>query len=371
MKTILLAMKKALVMFGGKPWLLPVTALALAVCFAAFSLAVSAKARSEASVAVYDACGGEYSEKLVSSLSSSQGFKVISVSSEREAYDLVLSADAEAVLTISHDYDDALTQASASDLVSIYTSPGSVTAELIRETLAGKIIAQRSYKGVKEDLACDGFDAASLDGFMEEYDAPTLYQVTGMKGGAADTAVFGQGFPGYEGFIGLALMLVMMTLSHRLSSQSSRLVGTRMLSLERGLALDLASDTAAVFGLCLIFCVPAFAFAPNKTLILAVSLICYSAAISALCVLLSRVVSSGRMDVASPFIAFVTSLFGGCFADISALSPALGVISKLTPQGQLTAAVHGTPVFASVLLLEAAVLAAFALIVSMRRRPKK
>ncbi|MBR6108604.1 MAG: ABC transporter permease [Clostridia bacterium] len=368
MKIFALSLKKLRVMFGGRLWLLPLCLLALIICFAAYSSAMTAKSSPTARVAVFDRCGGEYSKKLTEGLGASAGFELSLCETEDEAYEAVLDSRAEAVLIINENYDRELTGADANDLVEIFTAPGSVTAELIRETLAGRMIAQRSYKGVSEQLEIEGFDPSLMEGFMDEFDAPVLYTVNSMHGGAADTAVFGRGFPGYEGFAGLALMLMLLTLSHRFCAHSSRLVSVRMNIMERGWALDIAADLIAVFTLALLFGVPAFALAPNRSPAFAAGLVAYAFMLSALCVLLSRVVSSGRLDIASPLAAFLTSLFGGCFGDLAALSPALAVISKLTPQGQLIAAAQGNLAFAAILIVEGAALITAAALISKRKR---
>ena len=368
MKVLSLSINKLRVLFGGRLWLLPLCIAALALCFAAFSSAVTARTSPDARVAVFDRCRGKYSGLLIDELCASEGFDVSVYESEDAAYDAVLDSKAEAVLIISRKYDRELTDANAYDLVMIYTSPGSVTAELIRETLAGKIIAQRSLRSVSEQLESEGFDPSLMIRYMNEFDAPSLYRVESMHGGAADTAVFGKGFPGYEGFAGMALMLILLTLTHRLAAHSSRLVSVRMTSLARGRALDLASDLTAVFALALVFSAPAFALAPERSLWFALGLAAYSFALSALCLLLSRVVSSGRMDIASPFVAFVTSLFGGCFGELSALSPALGIVSKFTPQGQLIAASQGNAAFLIALCAEGAVLILLCALASRRKK---
>lgn len=363
-----LSARKIAVMFGGKPWLLPLVFAALCVCFAAFASAVTAPAGTVVRIAAFDECGNDLSYKLISGLAATEGFELTEYSSRREAEDAVLNADAEALLAISPDYGKAIASGEGRDVVRIFTAPGSVSAELIRETLAGKLIAQSSYVRAREGLSADGISPDELDKYIAEFRSPRLYTVTHAKGGSADSAVFGRGFPGYEGFAALALMLITITLSHMLSIETSRLVSYRMRGLARGLSIDYLSDALSVFALALLFACAAFAFAPNRSLILAAGLVCYCALLTGLCLLLTRIVRGSRTDLASPMIALVTSIFGGCFADPALLSPVLETVSRFTPQGQLIAAVNGAPAFLAVLTAEAALFCAGGYLLRLKER---
>ena len=362
MRIIKHSIKKILFMLGGRAVLLPAILLALLVCFAAFGSAMSAKISPYCRIAAVDGSGGELSSRLLSELEGEEGFLVLPCESEYEAKKLLLDSEAEAMLVIKEGYDEALISGDASGLIAVTTVPGSVSSELIRETLAGKLIAQRTNVSARSALASEGFDAALLDGYINEFDAPTLYSVRSVKGRASDSSVFGQGFPGYEGFAALGLMLVMLTLAHRLSSHEARLVASRMGVIKHGALLDSASDGLSVLSLCVLISCAAFAFAPEKSVLLAVSLLAYSVFITGLIMLIVRHVRSVRMDMASCFIALVTSILGGCFADFSSLSPVLSVISRLTPQGQMTAALHGAPIFIFVLIAEGCIFALLSLI---------
>ena len=110
----------------------------------------------------------------------------------------------------------------------------------------------------------------------------------------------------------------------------------------------------------------AFAFAREKTLSLASGLLGYSLLLSGVCCLLSSLNAGLRTDVIAPFAALITSLLGGCFADAS-VSPALALISKFTPQGQLVLAASGEWAFAALLAAEGLLLAAAGAAVRKKR----
>ncbi|MCR5808583.1 MAG: ABC transporter permease [Clostridiales bacterium] len=356
-KLFSLACMKASVLFGGRPLLMPLSLLILALCLFAVRAAVTASAASEVNVCVVDECGGEYSKKLTESLSSAPGIKALFPASVAEAEDEISAGNAEALIVIPADYDDRVAGDNASGLIRVVTAPGSVSADMIRETVSGKMILLRAELRAKAALVSEGYDISRFDEYEMEFRSPTLYRVVEVGGSSADRAVFGKGFPGYEGFAALALMLLVLTLTKQFGARESRLVAGRLCSVRHGGSLAFSSDIAAVFGLCLIYSVPAFAIAPERSLPLALGLVSYSLCLTGLCLLLAKVGGSGRIDMASPFIALVTSILGGCFAELGSLSPALGLIAKFTPQGQLIAAASGKLVFCALLAAEGALLA--------------
>ena len=359
-KLISLTFHKISVLFGGRPLLLPLCLAALLLAFFAVSHSVTAKRSDSVRIAAADECGSELSDALIEELGSVEGVDIARFDSRSEAEDALISGSVEAILVIDPDYDSKLS-AGESGLIGIITAPGSVSAELIRETAAGKLIAQRSRVRMLQTLVSEGYDVSSFDEYAAEFDTTSIYGVVSKNGSGADRAVFGQGFPGYEGFAALALMLLIMTLTRRLSSEDARLVSRRMLALKNGRMLDFSSSALALFICGLLFSAAAFALAPERSPWLAAGLICYCLNITGLCMLLSRFFS-GRVDVASPVAALVTSILGGCFMDAGSLSPAFAVISKFTPQGQLIAAVNGSPAFALLLLGDGVIMlsAAFA-----------
>lgn len=355
-KLLSLSLKKISVLFGGRPGLIAVTLAALMLMFAAVSSVYTAKKRGKVAVACVDECGGELSAALISAISEAPGLDIIESSDRARAEDEMLAGSVEGILIVSADYDEKM-PSGGEGLIDIITVPGSVSAELIRETAAGRLIAQRSRVQVLNKLTEEGFGVADFDAYAEEFDAPTLYRTVSLDGSAADTAVFGKGFPGYEGFAALALMLLLMTLTRRLSIEESRLVSARMPVIKHGRALDFFTDLTALLMPALLFSAAAFAFAPVKSLAFAAGLICYSLLLSSLCLLIKSLVGSGRVDMLSPAIALVTSILGGCFMDAGSLSAAMQTIAKFTPQGQLIAAVNGALPFFFVMLAEAVLIA--------------
>jgi hypothetical protein len=363
-----LAKIKLSVLFGGRLLLLPAALLALALMFFTIASVLTAQRRGAAALTVIDRTGSALSAALISSIEETDGIAIRLADSMEAAERDVTSGRAEGIFEILPGYDDGLLEDSISGLISLRMAPGSVSADFIRETVSGKLLAQRAYVRAESELVSEGFDSDELKEKYSEFSAPTLYTVTSIAGGETQSrAVFGKSFPGYEGFAALALMLLMLSLTRQLSEASSRLVSVRMRVPKAGTAAGFFSDLLSVFAVAAAISALAFAFAPEKTLSLAVSLAAYSFELTGLCLLLSRVVGAGRIDVASPFIALVTSILGGCFADYSSGSKALRVISLITPQGKLISAVSGRYVFALILLAEGIILAAAAFTIDKRR----
>ena len=76
--------------------------------------------------------------------------------------------------------------------------------------------------------------------------------------------------------------------------------------------------------------------------------------------------TDGRVDGLAPFLALILCLLGGCFMDLSQLSPALRTVSLLTPPGLALEASRGTWPALLALLCAAAVL----FIIGLRPRRK-
>ncbi|MBO4563432.1 MAG: ABC transporter permease [Clostridia bacterium] len=360
-----LGINKLRVLFGGKLWLFPVTLLLAALAFFAVRCAVTAKCSETVGLSAVDECGGAHSSRLVNELENAPGFTVIRAADTESAKDDIASGRTEAILVIHEDFDARAGDDGASGLISLYMAPGSVSADLIRETVSGKLISVRAEMRAKAELVSQGFDASRFDAYAAEFDAPRLYTIITIGGGnIADRAVFGRGFPGYAGFAALAVMLILLTLTKQLSESSSRLVAVRLRAVKSGGTLGFFSDAAAVLFVTLALALIAFLISPDRSRGLALSLAAYSLLMTGLCLLLSKLGGSLRIDMASPFIALVTSILGGCFADPGSLSPAFAFVSKLTPQGQLIAASGGKQAFAAVLAIEGIALLAAAFIAS-------
>ena len=363
-----LTSRKISVLFDGRPLIFPAMLAALALLFLTIASVLRAETKGSACITVLDRANTELSGALVSAIAETEGILVRKAESTERAEADVADGLSEGILEIKEGYDEALLEESISGLISLRMAPGSVSADFLRETVSGKLLAQRAIVREKAELSAEGYDAAAFDELYKAFDAPKLYSVTSVTGGEEySRAVFGKGFPGYEGFAALALMLLMLSLTRQLSEASSRLVSIRMRVPRMGVMSGFASDMLAVFAVAAAVGAVALLLAPEISARLAFSLLAYCFELTGLCVLLSRIVGAGRIDVASPFIALVTSILGGCFADFGSGSRALRAISLITPQGKLISAASSRYEFALILLIEGAALALIAYLIDRRR----
>ena len=363
-----LSIKKISVLFGGRPLLILLTLLLLGVCFYTVRHAVTAERNDSVNMTVVDASRSELSSALVAAVREAPGFSVKLAEDIDSARIDMAEGRTEAILSIGADYDSAIADEAPASLIEILTAPGSVSAELIRETVAGKLLAQRAEVKVKNNLAGEGF---SIDEFVEyekEFTVPNMYRITTIGGGnEASRAVFGGGFPGYAGFAALAILLVMLTLTRQLAAYNVRLSAVRMRAVDGGRTLAFMSDAFAVLIPAFLFAIEAFLISSGMSIKLLAALLAYSVAVTGICLALSKTGGAGRIDAVSPFAALVTSILGGCFVELSSLSPALRIVARLTPQGQMIAAANGAGAFIPLLIAEGAVFALTAALLERRK----
>jgi len=358
---------KLCAMFGGVG-MLPVVYLLLALCLAAAAMITKAQAPDTVTVALVNDCGGGYSRELSQRLGSTEGLHVVRFDEVKDAEDALLAGRAEALLVILPQYNELLTADGAVPLIELRSAPGAVSAELIREAAAGLLAAQRSEAMVTSELETEGYDALKMQQYIAEFSTPTLYHVkTAGSGLAHEGALFGSSYACFEGVAAFALLLLLLTLARRMADAPSRMTAHRMGAAAHGSALAFLSDAFALFSAGFIAAAIAFALAPNKSLSLALGLVCYDICISGLCLLTGCFGAAGRIDIAAPAIALITSLIGGCFADLASLSPALSFAAKCTPQGQLIACSQGNMLFAVLLLFEGLALCLLAAAVKNRK----
>ncbi len=153
-----LSIKKISVLFGGRPILILLAFVMLGTCFFAVRHAVTAERNDSVNLTVVDASGSELSSALIASIKEAPGFCVKLAEDIDSARIDIAEGRTEAILSIGADYDSAIASETPASLIDILTAPGSVSAELIRETVAGKLLAQRAEAKVRNSLGSEGFD---------------------------------------------------------------------------------------------------------------------------------------------------------------------------------------------------------------------
>jgi hypothetical protein len=221
--------------------------------------------------------------------------------------------------------------------------------------IAGQVISQRSLLRAKGELTYHGVDflfvllekmLASFDEGREPLYTFTIYTPVASSAIyplviSTTTGLDGM-FAGYLGFVSLVIILIMMTLSQWFAKEDSRGVTRRMLILPQGKALSFMGDVLLLFAIGSVIVILAFLGSVSLGGMEMVYLIAYVYFITGLCLVLSRFQEAGSIDILAPLIALFTSVLGGAFMNLGALSPMMQTLSFLTPQGQMLYGVsHG------------------------------
>ena len=321
----------------GRIWLLLFLLLALSFCFYVANGIVNAPVAKTLNIAVVDLDESHLSMELSAQLRSLEGVQ-LSVLGEEEAQMSLARGNVEGILTIGAGYADALEN--ALDLPLFYDSSAAVaTRTAAREMIAGQVITQRSVIRAKTELEDAGVQvsseelAALLLQFNEQ--ANPLYRFS------VDTTIspvshnIGDMFAGYLGFVALAMILTMMTLSQWFALPDSKQVVRRMQVLPTGKKLSFGADVLSLLVVGGVMVLLAYLFASSLSFVEVIYLLAYAYGIMGVCLLLSRWQEAGSIDVLAPLIALFTSILGGSFMNLSSLSPMLRILSLVTPQGQM------------------------------------
>ena len=306
-------------------------------------------------IALVDLDESNLSKQLITKLTALDGLDTRQVNLDT-AQMLLARGRIEGIFIIEPGYAYAIQQAFGRELPIRYESSTFVDSKTaVREMIAGQVISQRSFLRAEAELIDAGieFSPAKLEELMRQFNeetnplytfsiyAPTTLAVTSdenhqiPRDGFTTTHVLSTT---YLGFVSLAIILVLMTLSQWFAQPDSKAVANRMLILPKGRALSFFTDTLLLFviGTIIILLASLLPFSISKTQFL--YLFAYLYCITGLCLILSRFQESGSINILAPLIALFTSILGGSFMDLSTLSTTMQFLSLLTPQGQM---LHG------------------------------
>lgn len=344
MRMLRTATAKLRLMSGG---LLTLTCLGLALllCFYAVGAMMRAQPPTSLKIALVDEDGSELSRELRFRLTRLSSLKP-EMLSQSEAQLALAQGKVEGMVRLGAGYGEAMRSGQTLPL-SYESSAVSVSKGACREMVAGQVIAQRSFVRAYERLQAAGAGVSSdeLGSLMSKHEAelPPLNEFSTLfpKGGATmSTSLIGGLYAGYPGFVALAIMLVLMTLSQWMGQVDSRRVARRMRALRGGGRLSHVSDVAALCmagaGLILL----ALLGMSSVSALTACALSAYVYCVVGLCLLLQTSAVFGAMNVFAPVVALLTSILGGCFIDVVSLSPVLSAAMMFTPQGQMLHAVN-------------------------------
>ena len=296
-------------------------------------------------LAVCDLDHSTASEELVRQIQHTDGLSVTLVSEETGLRRL-LTGDAEGLLTIGADYERQLEK--GGDLPLDYESAsGTVSGQGSREIIAGLVMGQKArFRAIEQaeellgrSLSDDEISHLSsvINRFAEE--TPALYHISTAYGEAIPDPFM----PDQMALCTLTILFVLLTAAPWCGGRDSRAAALRLRSLPGGRWLSPGSDCLALLvlgifsGLCTLLPAGWDMCAERIPALVAASFCC-----SSLSLVLTRFsVLEGRVDGLAPLLALILCLFGGCFLNLTQLSPVLRTVSYLTPTGLTMAAANG------------------------------
>lgn len=281
-------------------------------------------------LAVCDLDGSDQSRELLGLVSAQPGVELIPCGEERGRL-LLLRGEAEGLLTIGPGYGGALAADGKTPLR--YTgAASSASAQGAREIIAGQVAVQRSrlraIRLAEERMGpLDGAQKAELLDCIRraERDTSEFYRIR-TSGGAAAADPF---LPGPMAFAALAVLFTLLTAAPW-SGAEGRRAARRLGCLPHGRWLAYGSECLALTGQGLLTALAVLLPSGGSCL---PALPCAFCAAGLSMAVTRLTAAEGRVDALAPFLALALCLLGGCFLDLSGLSPALRALSLLTPPG--------------------------------------
>ena len=357
MRFLSLVFKKQRAMFGGVLPALVMLAL-LTLCSFAADGALRATRPDSIRVLVIDEDASPESKALTDALSAHAGLTVTASDSPAAARRALSLGRAEGLLLLSSGYGAGIRTGDTDGRLRYESAPLASSGQAVREIVSGAVARQRIHARAYRDAEAmlgelSPADRAALTTALSA-PLPAAYTVrtAGRGAPAATRSVYAAFSARYQGFGALCAMLCLLTLSAFFGREESLAVNDRLRVLPHGGALAAGSDVCALLLTGLLTVLPAFLPMTAIRLRDVLSFAAYVFCVTGLCFLIGRFGrAAGRIDVLSPFVALFTGLLGGCFLDLSAVSPALRTLSLFTPQGLLLEAVSTDTLFAPLALL--------------------
>ena len=324
---------------GGRPGM----AAALAVCLLCGVAAASVRAGNVQTLdlLVCDLDGSALSRELTERIAATESVTA-ALCGEAEGRRALLDGGAEGLLIIGEGYAAALR---ADESLPLHYQGGlsARSAQGVRELIAGMVAAQRSRQ--RAALLAGDFlgrplsegERLALSGTISYFEEtmPPLFRIR-PSGGAPLDELF---VPGQMSFAALAGLFTCLTAASWCGSRDSSLVRRRMSAIPRGAWLACGSDCLALAALGF-FSLLAVLSPAGEVPVLAA--LVYALCAAAFSLALTRLTAlEGRVDALAPLLALLFCLLGGCFADLSRLSPQAELLAMIAPPGLAVRASQG------------------------------
>ena len=298
----------------------------------------------------------EFAELLNDSDSEITGGKMRFVSvrfgTREESEEAVRSGKAEGALIILKGFGAGL-ESGEEAFLEYRASADASSAQAAEEIIGGRAVALRSRlrsadyakkllnRGLTEKELSE-LEVAAKEYYNEQVGAVRFERIGGSVE-KADSSVFDALRARFSGIGAFAVL----TLGSWTGSNAARAAEKRLAAEKGGVSISFWSNFLALFicGIAMyavmyIAAAAAGRNSPNGHELLAAG--CYLFCASALALVVGGADISGRMNLAAPFIAFATSLLGGCFADTAARGGLFAKLALLTPQGLCIAGADGS-----------------------------
>ena len=318
-------------------------AAALAVCLLCGAAAASVRDGTVGTLQLLlcDLDGSALSRELAERIAAAEGVSV-TLCGEDEGRRVLLDGGAEGMLVIGKGYAAAL-QADGTLPLHYEGGLSARSAQGTRELIAGMVSAQRSRQRavlLSAELLgrpiTDG-ERLALGEIISGYEKamPPLFHI-GRSSGAGLDGLF---VPGQMSFAALAGLFTCLTAASWCGSRDSRLALRRMSAIPRGVWLAYGSDCLALAALGLLSLLAVLL--PGGEVPLPAAAL-YALCAAALSLALTRLAAlEGRVDALAPFLALLLCLLGGCFIDLSRLSPRTELLAMIAPPGLAARAAQG------------------------------
>lgn len=329
------------------------------LCFYSVNAIVNASPPESLSLAVVDLDDSDASSELYERLQSLDGVSLVRLN-ENEAHNFLARGKIEGFLTIGEGFAEAM----KNDLklpLSYDSASASVSKMAAREIIAGQVVAQRSLERAYTELEQAGIQVSAdeIAALLAEFkDNPyPLYRFSTYTPSLATEQTTVGMFAGYPGFIALAAMFIMMTLSQWLAQPDSKRVAKRMAIKPHGAGLSFGADVTLLLSIGIFIIMLAYLCSFSLSPVAVFYLFFYVYCVTGMCLLLAKRQEAGSIDVMAPIITLFTCILGGCFIDLSSLTPVLRMLSFFTPQGQMLYGIgHGVVWPLGLLFVEGTVL---------------
>ena len=310
-------------------------AAALAVCLLCGVAAASVRAGTVRTLdlLICDLDGSALSQELTERVTAAEGVSVTPCG-EAEGRRALLDGDAEGMLVIGAGYAAAL---KTDESLPLHYQGGlsARSAQGAGELIAGMVAAQRSRQRAALQAAefldrpLTEAEQTALTGIISDYEKtmPPLFYIGRSSGTGLDELFV----PSQMSFAALAGLFTCLTAASWCGSRDSRLTRRRMSAIPRGIWLAYGSDCLALAALGLLSLLAVLLPGGEVPIPAAAAYALCAAALSLALVRLTAL--EGRVDGLAPLLALLLCLLGGCFMDLSQLSPQAELLAMIAPPG--------------------------------------